>query len=320
MSKTAKTMLIAALVLAVGAFTGLYIALEHVLPYAVIKPYRITHADIVRIVGGEPVPQTLGLRSEPLDVVVDDSIALKGWFIHADSSHPLGTVIILHGIGSCKEAMLPMARALARSGFNSILYDSRAHGESGGQFCTFGYYEKNDLSRVIDEALARFGADTAGGIAVQGNSLGAAVALQALETDRRLRCGVLESPFTTLREIVFDYMKRISGIPVRQISNRALTRAGEIARFPVDSVQPEESARHVVQPVMVVHGLLDEHVSPEYGKRVFQNLGSSDKQWVPVPQGSHYNLGSIGGEAYKRQIIGFLRKHMAVVLATDERR
>ncbi len=309
MSRTFKRILITACaIIAVGCAT-LYVVIEHVLPYSVIRPHRITHSELIDAVQGNPTPELFGLRAEQLNITVEDSIGLKGWFIHGDSSRPFGTVVVLHGIASCKEAMLPIVKTLARAGFNCILYDMRAHGESGGQYCTFGYYERWDLSRYIDSAQARFGS-AVGPVAVMGNSLGAAVALQAMEADPRLCCGVVESPFATLREVVFDYMKRISGIPVRWISDQALTRSGEIARFPVDSVRPEESARHIMQPVMVVHGLLDQHISPEYGKRVYQNLGAHDKLWVPVPQASHFTIASVGGDAYKRQVIDFLLEEM----------
>ncbi len=319
MSRAAKRILVAALAVVAAACLALYVAVEHVLPYSPIKPHRLTRAEIVNAVHADPSPELLGLRSEPFNILVDDGIELKGWFIHADSSRPLGTVVVLHGIASCKEAMLPMAKTLARAGFNSILFDLRAHGESGGEFCTFGYYEKRDLSRALDSALARFGSDK-GPVALWGGSLGAAIALQAMEADPRICCAVVESPFATLREVVFDYMKRLSGLSLRQISDRALSRAGEIARFPIDSVRPEESARHITQPVMIVHGLEDQHISPAYGERVFRNLRSPHKEWVPVPQASHFSIGSVGGEAYKRQVIGFLRKHMAIVAATDEHR
>jgi uncharacterized protein len=309
MSRTFKRISLVALAVVVLGVIALYIAVEHVLPYSSIRPHRVTHSDIVNAIHAEPTPEALGMRSEQFNITVEDSIVLKGWFIHADSSRPLGTVLLLHGIASCKEAMLPAARSLVRVGFNCILYDMRAHGESGGQYCTFGYYEKGDVSRYIDSASAQFGA-VVGPMAVMGNSLGAAVALQAMEVDRRIACGVVESPFATLREVVFDYMNRLSGISVRQISDRALDRAGEIARFPVDSIRPEESALHIVQPVMVVHGLQDKHISPEYGKRVYQNLRSADKEWVPVAQASHFNVASKGGEAYKQQIIDFMRRWM----------
>ena len=309
MSRRLKRISFVTLAVLILGGIALYVVVEQVLPYSSIRPHRVTHSDIVNAIHAEPIPEALGMHSEQFNVTVEDSIVLKGWFIHADSSRPLGTVMVLHGIASCKEAMLPTARTLVRAGFNCILFDLRAHGESGGQYCTFGYSEKGDVSRYIDSASARFGA-VIGPMAVMGNSLGAAVALQAMEVDHRITCGVVESPFATLREIVFDYMKRLSGIPVRQISDRALDRAGEIARFPVDSIRPEESARHIIQPVMVVHGLQDKHISPEYGGRVYQNLRSPDKEWVPVPQASHFNINAVGGSAYKGQVVEFIRKHL----------
>lgn len=304
-----KTVAVVSLAVVVLACVALYVVVEHVLPYSPIRPHRITHSEIVSAVHAEPTPEMLGLRAEPFGITVDDSIGLKGWFIHADSIRPVGTVVVLHGIASCKEAMLPTAKTFARAGFNCILFDMRAHGESGGLYCTFGYNEKWDVSRYIDSARARFGS-ALGPVAVMGGSLGAAVALQAMEVDARICCGVVESPFATLREVVYDYMKRISGIPARWVSDHALARSGEIARFPVDSVRPEESARNVAQPVMVVHGLLDQHISPDYGRRIYQNLRSHDKQWVPVPEASHFNIASVGGDAYKRRIVDFLQKQM----------
>jgi pimeloyl-ACP methyl ester carboxylesterase len=54
--------------------------------------------------------------------------------------------------------------------FDVLAYDSRAHGESGGNACTYGYYEKRDLSRAIDLIGLR-------PVVALGISLGAAVAL-----------------------------------------------------------------------------------------------------------------------------------------------
>jgi hypothetical protein len=35
-------------------------------------------------------------------------------------------------------------------GFDVVAYDSRAHGESDGDACTYGFFEKQDLRRVLD--------------------------------------------------------------------------------------------------------------------------------------------------------------------------
>ncbi len=66
-----------------------------------------------------------------------------------------------------------------REGFDVVADDSRAHGESAGDACTYGYHEKKDLSRVLHP----LGIERA---ILVGGSLGAAVALQAGPGDPRI--------------------------------------------------------------------------------------------------------------------------------------
>jgi pimeloyl-ACP methyl ester carboxylesterase len=199
--------------------------------------------------------------------------------------------------------MLPLAERFNGYGYNCILFDSRANGESGGRYCTFGYYEKRDISRIIDAILSRYGNVVPFGIF--GNSLGAAIGVQAAEINKRIACAVVTSPFSTLREIGFDYMKRITSIPFRFVSDMSLDRSGAIANFPIDSVNPEVSARNVAQPVLVIHGSDDRYVSPEYGMRVYRNLASPNKEWYEVAGAGHDDVQEIGGSEYESRIKHF---------------
>jgi uncharacterized protein len=308
MKKLLKIGLPSLLLLAMLAYLGIMYATEHVLSYSAIRPTRITDLDVSRYLGDTLTPSKLGLTWLPFDIIVDDSIKLRGWFIQSESSPTLGTVFLLHGIASCKATMLPMAAELARRGFNCVLYDSRANGESGGLNCTFGYYEKKDLSAYIDSTSARIPGSKPYG--VFGNSLGAAVAIQAMAEDPRLACGVIESPFASLRDVIHDYFARMFFLRFDAIPDRALTFTEKIAHFPVDSVQPAIAALRVTQPILVIHGLKDAHISSEYGKRVFDNLASPTKVWLPVAEGDHYNLAKIGGAPYKLRIVQFFKNHL----------
>ena len=42
-----------------------------------------------------------------------------------------------------------------RRGVDVVAFDSRAHGESDGEMCTYGYWEKRDLARGRCRAAAR---------------------------------------------------------------------------------------------------------------------------------------------------------------------
>lgn len=287
---------------------GYYIAVYHILPYSPIRPKRITHEDISRLYAGRSDPTAYHLRFDSMRVYASDSIILKGWFIHAKNENATATVILLHGIANCKESLLGFADTLAQLGYNCLLFDSRAHGESGGVNCTFGYYEKNDISVIMDSASKQFPA--IGPFAVYGNSLGAAIALQAMEHDKRIVCGIVECPFATLREVTYDYWKQMTKLPFHFIPDQALSNTERIAQFSVDEVNPERSAKNIYCPVLVAHGDQDENISYEYGLRIFQNLKSPEKQWMLIHGAGHYNIPKMGGKKYFDAEKSFLAQHL----------
>jgi len=288
---------------------GLYYAIENVFPYSAIRPHRCTVAEMALSSPNLLTPAAFTTHWEEFDITVEDTIRLKGWFVLASVAQNRGTIILLHGIGSCKISMLSMARLFVGNGFNCILYDARAHGESGGINCTFGYYEKRDLSSCIDSAVVRFPGSAPFG--VFGDSFGAATAIQALAADRRLVCGIAESPFATLRGVIHEYFRQMYFIPLNFIPDAALLRSERIARFQVDSVSPERDARKITQPTMIVHGSADRKISPQYGRRVYDNLASEHKEWFLVDGAGHSDIEKVGGAQYELRIIGFFRRYMA---------
>lgn len=299
-----KILIAVAVLMVIGVGAGFYI-LRYVAPLAFLQPRRIEFTE------HRPVPEDYGLDARKFDVLVADSILLKGWFVFSKIKPAKATVVLLHGIGSCKEHMLGLSEHFANGGYNSVLYDTRAMGQSGGQYVTYGYYEKHDVSEYIDAALERFG--DVGPFAVFGNSFGGAVALQAMAADDRIGCGIVESTFATLDETAFDYAHRRARIPFRWIVRQVLKGGERIAGFKVEDVRPEESAREVQQPVLLIHGEIDERISVDYARRVYANLASADKELYIVKGGNHLNLWQAGGAEYGQKQIEFLDDWIAAM-------
>lgn len=302
---------IAVLALCIVGALAIDHAVTNVLPYSPIRPHRVSQREIDSLYGKLTTPQAYGLKADDLVVVVDDTITLKGWFVHARTDTALGTIILLHGIANTRVSMLATASELCQAGFNCVLYDSRANGESGGLNCTFGFYEKHDLATVID--IIDIQIPSARPFGVFGSSMGAAVALQAMSIDKRIACGVVECPFTTLRQVIYDYFRQQFIVPIQAIPNAVLKHSERIANFPVDSVQPVVSARSITQPVMVVHGSSDTHIRPEYGREVFDNLASPQKVWFPIEWGEHNNLIEVGGERYRIAVKHFFVQQLSTL-------
>lgn len=255
-------------------------------------------------------PAAYQMKWDEISITVEDTLKLKGWFIYSKAKPALGTIILLHGIGSCKESQLKIASVFSSEGFNTVVYDARAHGESGGTNCTFGYYEVKDVSSFIDSVSERYPGSAPYGI--YGHSLGASVGIMSAAADKRIVCGVFEAPFADMKEIVRDYFAKEIYFRINSIADGSLKAAEKIAGFKSDKIKPAEMAKTIEKPVMIVHGIQDKNVSALYGKRIFDNLRSRNKIWYPVFRGEHNNLNEIGGKNLRLQIVKFYKSFMAL--------
>lgn len=286
-----RFLLIAAVVVAV-----LCAAVYLLGPSMILYPYR-KHVD--------RTPEALGLPFEKISVVTPDSIFIEGYWVRQScDTLPQTTIILLHGIGNSKENWLNTAQWLWEHGIASVMVDLRAHGESGGRFCTYGFREKQDISAVISYVLTR---NPSAKVGIWGHSLGGAVAMQTLETDQRLQFGIVESTFAEFRDVVYDYQKRIFKAPFRALSDNAIRRAARKGGFNPDNIKPCESARRIKVPMLIAHGDRDEKISYGYGLKNYENLGSTNKQFYTVHGARHSNVAQVGGEAYKKAVLAFLQ-------------
>ena len=123
-------------------------------------------------------------------------INLAGWKCRA-SGYRRGTLVYLHGAADNRVSSVAAIQRFRPLGFDVVAYDSRAHGDSGGDICTYGFFEKQDLRRVLD-------ATDAGPIVLMGGSLGAAVAIQSAVDDPRVSAVVAVETFSDLRTIATE--------------------------------------------------------------------------------------------------------------------
>jgi pimeloyl-ACP methyl ester carboxylesterase len=125
-----------------------------------------------------------------------DGVSLKGWQCRAASTRR-GTLVYLHGVADNRTSGAGVVERFVKRGFDVVAYDSRAHGESGGDVCTYGFFEKRDLRRVLDTVGP-------GPIVLVGTSLGAAVALQEAALDPRVIAVVAAETFSDLRTVATE--------------------------------------------------------------------------------------------------------------------
>ena len=160
-----------------------------------------------------------------------------------------------------------------------IAYDSRAHGESEGDVCTYGFYEKEDLRRVLDRVDAK-------PIVIMGFSMGAAVALQAAAVDRRIGAVMAVSPFSDLRTVGSE---RAPFFASKGNISDAFKLAEAEGKFRADDVSPMAAAAHITAPTLTIHGERDDETPPAHSQRIFAAL-RGPKRLIVVPNADHNHV------------------------------
>ena len=202
-------------------------------------------------------------------------VKLRAWWFHGDGPRR-GTVFYLHGVADNRGSSVTVADHLVPRGFDVLAYDSRAHGDSTGDACTYGFYEKRDLMRVLDTIEAK-------PIVLIGTSLGGAVALQTAAIDERVAAVVAVATFSDLRTVAFE---RAPFFASKKNIEDAFGLAEREAAFRVDDVSPVAAAANIRVPVFLIHGSEDRETPPDHSRRVLAALRSPAK-FLLVPGAGH---------------------------------
>ena len=214
------------------------------------------------------------LPAESIEVA-SDGVVLKGWLFRATGERR-GTIVNLHGSADNRASVVGVAKRYVPRGYDVLAYDSRAHGESTGDACTYGFHEKRDLARIIDSLDVP-------AVAVIGVSLGGAVAIQAAAEDARVARVVAISTFSDLRTVASERAPFFaSAANIRE----ALAMAEKQASFVVDEASPVRAASRLSIPVLLIHGALDKETSPAHSARVYQAL-KGRKRLLLLPKSGH---------------------------------
>lgn len=202
---------------------------------------------------------------------VSAGLTLRGWTCTPPAA-VRGSIVYLHGIADNRASAAGVIRRYLPRGFRVIAYDSRSHGESDGVACTYGYYEKDDLHRVID-------ALPPGPVILIGTSLGAAVALQETPDDPHVAAVVAAETFSDLRTVATE---RAPLFFTRGAIDRAFALAEAEGHFRIDEVSPVRAAARITVPVLLIHGAADVDTPPAHSERVHAALkGASELMLVP---------------------------------------
>ncbi len=155
-------------------------------------PFAVAATSVPRQSVSETSPGDRGLVYRDVTFPAADGVLLAGWFVppsRANGAAP--AVVVLHGSGSTRSAVLDQAAALVGRGAAVLLFDARGHGESDGAAMDFGWYGDADVMGAVTFVSGQSGVDPSA-VGVVGMSMGGEEAIGAAAVDPRIRAVVAE--------------------------------------------------------------------------------------------------------------------------------
>jgi dipeptidyl aminopeptidase/acylaminoacyl peptidase len=234
---------------------------------------------------------------------------LYGWWIRARRGAP--TVVVLHGVKKNRTDMLRVALVLRRAGLNVLVLDGRGHGDSGGRFVTYGFYERRDVESAIDWLVKEKKVDR-NRLGLAGESMGAAIALQVAAHNPWIRAVWADSPFASLRRVTEEFVRRVTRLP-GTVLNPVLWTTIHVAnyrgKFDVQSVDPLSLAAQIKCPVYLVHGTADQLIATSHSETIYEALGGEKEIWL-VEGARHARSIHRVKQEYSNRLTGFFNERL----------
>lgn len=287
-------------------FMALIVLISYYIITKAYHPITQTHEEAIQLeLQANTYDQAFldGLIHTPFSIQSDYGYKLAGLWI--PNKQPTNKIVFIsHGYECTYHRSLKYVQLFQDLGFSICVMDHRFHGDSGGSFTSFGYYEKNDLVKLMDYIEEKYG-DMNTNYLVHGASMGAAIALQFAAIDNRIDAVIAESSFASLK----DQIKETLPSPLSIISPLLIHSASFLSfvfyGFWFKHVHPEYAIQSIDVPTLVLHGDCDTFIPLSHAKKL-KDAGNNVTLNI-IKGADHGLLHNIDPNGYKKHIKNFIK-------------
>lgn len=224
-------------------------------------------------------------KTEDVFIKSDDNLKLHATLLR--SSNNKNCVICFHGYTSKGlNDYGSMAKFYNEQGFNMLIVDDRAHGDSEGTYIGFGVLDRYDVVKWVEYTIKLFGKDV--NIMLHGDSMGATTVLLAsgLELPKNVKAIVADCAFTSAYDVFSHILKRDYHIPKFPIMNVTEIMTRKKAGYGYNDASTLDAVASTDIPILFVHGDKDDFVPTWMTYKNFEAC-KSEKELLIVKGADH---------------------------------
>lgn len=226
----------------------------------------------------EGIPYVKSLEHEDLWITSFDGLKLHAHLYKNPNNNTDRYFIGFHGFKSHPRGEYgPYAKNYVDMGFNLVLVDERAHGESEGKYLTMGIKERFDVKSWADYIANRFGDNIQ--ILIQGVSMGGASVCMASELDlpKQVIGIISDCAYSNVKEMLKYELKQFGKMPMFPFLNVISLYIKYGAKFDINKASPLEAVKHAKVPMIFFHGQKDQMVPVKFAYELYDACASKKK-------------------------------------------
>lgn len=242
------------------------------------------------------------LPYEKKEIAVDE-LTLRARYYPAGSEK---TVVAVHGYRGCGERdMAFIVPALVGRGYNVLLPDLRAHGESDGKVVGFGVTDRTDIAEWVKTLAEEY---RPAAVWLYGVSMGASAVLMssALDLPAEVKGIIADCGYTSIDAQISHLYATVAHIPPPLAMPWVRLFARRVAGYDPRAASAPDALRRTTLPVLFIHGRNDRFVPPRMTEENAAACAAPHE--VLFTDGRHATSHFTDPEGYERRLFDFLSR------------
>lgn len=222
------------------------------------------------------------------------------------------SVLIAHGYMNDKEQMGAYAALFHQMGYNVLMPDARAHGQSQGKFIGYGWPERYDARKWLNRLIKKNGPDSQ--VVMFGVSMGGATTMMTagLKLPPQVKALVEDCGYDSVQAEFYHEAHELYHLPLWLAIPLVKTMSGinRVANgFFIGQASAANSLHHNHLPLLVIHGKDDTFVPTAMAQVNYRATRGPKELWL-VPGAVHAKSFATAPTAYRDHVQNFLRRYM----------